>query len=110
MGCAHRINYEAVPTGKKFHRSTAFMRGVMGPVRSGKSSMMSAELFRLMNAQQPSADGIRRSRGLAIRNTYRELEDTTLKTWLDWWPEDHFGGFNPNEMGQQLRFCALEGC
>ena len=59
-----RIHYKANPTAKPFHRSQKFMRGVMGPVRSGKSSMMTNELFRLMTDQWPQADSIRRSRGL----------------------------------------------
>jgi hypothetical protein len=103
-----RIKYKAVPTGKKFHRSTAFMRGIMGPVRSGKSTLCSNEGFRLSKNQPPGEDGIRHSRGLVIRATYRELEDTTLKTWLDWWPEQHFGRFNHNEMTHHMRYDDVE--
>jgi hypothetical protein len=33
-------------------------------------------------------DGIRKSRWAIIRNTYRELIDTTMQTWFDWFPRD----------------------
>ena len=26
-----------------------------------------------------------------VRNTYGELKNTTLKTWLDWFPEEQYG-------------------
>jgi hypothetical protein len=109
-----KIIYKSEPTGKKFHRSPAFIRGVMGCVRSGKSTMMTNEALRLMKLQ-PAIAGpwsrsmgkrsrLKRSRFMAARNTYRELEDTTLKTWLDWWKPDIFGKFNYGRMMQNLSF------
>jgi hypothetical protein len=41
--------------------------------------------------QAPSKDGIRRSRWIIARNTQPQLETTTIKTWLDWFPEHIFG-------------------
>ena len=35
--------------------------------------------------------GVRKSRFAITRNTYPELISTTIKTWLDWFPEDIFG-------------------
>jgi hypothetical protein len=42
-----------------------------------------------MKAQEQRADpdGVRRTRFAIIRNTYRELVDTTMQTWFDWIPE-----------------------
>jgi len=34
---------------------------------------------------------MRRSRWVVIRNTFPELKSTTIKTWLDWFPEQIFG-------------------
>ena len=34
---------------------------------------------------------MRKSRWVVTRNTYGELTSTTIKTWLDWFPEDRFG-------------------
>jgi hypothetical protein len=100
-----RITYDATPTGAQFHADDAFVRGVMGPVRSGKSTMMSIEVFRRACEQAAQADGLRRTRWAVIRNTYRELEDTTLKTWLMWFPPEYgFGRMNLNSMTYGLEF------
>lgn len=75
------------PPGKnatKFHESDAFVRGLMGPVGSGKSSSCCVEIVARALRQRPSRDGIRRSRWLIIRNTYPELKSTTIKTWETW--------------------------
>ena len=63
----------------------------MGPLGSGKSVACCAELMRLAHTQPPGRDGIRRGRAAVIRNTYRELADTTIKTWNDWFPPERVG-------------------
>ncbi len=42
-------------------------------------------------AQKAGPDGVARTRWAVLRNTYSELETTTMKTWCDWLPEDKFG-------------------
>ena len=37
--------------------------------------------------------GIRKSRWAIIRNTNPQLRTTTIKTWLDWFPENTWGKF-----------------
>ena len=44
--------------------------------------------------QKPNKDGIRRSRWAIIRNTNPQLKTTTIKTWLDWFPENDWGKFH----------------
>jgi hypothetical protein len=75
------------PTIARAFASPAFVRGVMGPLGSGKSTFCVLEILRRAAAQAPSPDGIRRSRWAIIRNSYPELRTTTLKTWLDWCPQ-----------------------
>jgi len=87
-------NFAAPPTIARFLASTAFVRGIRGPVQSGKSSGACQEIMRRAREQVPGEDGIRRTRFVVVRNTYGELKDTTIKTWLDWFPEDLFGKFN----------------
>jgi len=42
--------------------------------------------------RQPAGDdGWARSRVVIVRNTFPELKSTTIKTWLDWFPEETFG-------------------
>ena len=88
---AKLIGYTASRTAAHFHASTAFVRGLMGPVGSGKSVACCFELFHKAMGQRPGRDGVRRSRVLVVRNTLPQLETTTIKTWLDWFPEDIFG-------------------
>ena len=79
---------------RAFMASSSFVRGLRGPVGSGKSVGCCAELFRRSLEQKKGPDGIRRTRWAVIRNTQPELRTTTIKTWLDWFPEDTFGKFN----------------
>ena len=83
----------ALPTGTKFHRDNSRKRLIMGPFGSGKSSIMCQEIFRKASRQRPGSDGIRKTRWVVIRNTYSQLKDTTIKTWLDWFPEGKYGRF-----------------
>jgi len=78
--------------------SPAFVRGLQGPIGSGKSVACVMECLRLMLGQERSIDpqtgkrtGKRRVRVGVIRNTTPQLETTTMKTWLEWLPEKDFG-------------------
>lgn len=78
---------------KAFMKDDNFFRGIRGPVGSGKSVGCCVEVFRRALQQKPNKDGIRRSRWAIIRNTNPQLRTTTIKTWLDWFPEDQWGKF-----------------
>lgn len=91
------------PTLARFHADNTRRRGVMGPVGSGKSTAMCMEIMRRAREQQSGPDGVSRTRWAVIRNTYRELKDTTVKTWLDWFPESVFGDFNWGDMEHRVR-------
>lgn len=67
-------------------RSDAFVRAVVGPVGGGKSSACCMEIPKRAVQQAPGPDGVRRTRFAVIRNTYRELKDTTKKTFEQWVP------------------------
>ncbi len=83
--------YEHVPTLKEFSKCDKRIRGVMGPFGSGKSSAMLWEIIRKAQEQKPGKDGIRRTRWAVVRNTFPQLNDTTIKTVLDWLPPIIFG-------------------
>lgn len=87
------IRYKAHPTCARFHASKAFVRALMGPFGSGKSSACVQEVIKLAARQARGPDGLRRSRWVVVRNTYNELRDTTIRTWLHWYPPPHFGKF-----------------
>lgn len=80
------VAYRAPPTVARFMRSDAFVRCIVGPVGSGKSSGCVVEILRRAAQQAAGPDGVRRTRFAVIRNTYRELKDTTRKTFEQWVP------------------------
>ena len=81
------IDYTPPPTGEKFMKSDAKMRVLMGPVGSGKSVTCSFEIIRRAALQEPDrTTGKRRTRAAIVRETARQLQDTTIKTFLDWFP------------------------
>ena len=80
------IDYTPPLTGKAFMQSDAKMRTLMGPVGSGKSVTCSFEIVRRATMQEPNEQGIRKTRAAVVRETARQLQDTTIKTFLDWFP------------------------
>lgn len=83
----HIRKYEpAGSTIKAFLESESFVRGLMGPLGSGKSTACVFEILRRATRQAPGPDGVRRTRWAIIRNSYPELKSTTLKTWAEWCP------------------------
>jgi len=89
-------NFEYKPSGdtiKEFMKDDSFFRGIRGPVGSGKSVSCCVEIFRKAASQKKSPDGKRKSRWAIVRNTNPQLKTTTIKTWIDWFPEEHFGKF-----------------
>lgn len=85
---AKTVSYTASPTAKLFHASDKFVRTIIGPIGSGKSVACCIEIFKKACEQTPDAEGVRRTRWAIIRNTYRELIDTTMRTFFDWIPEE----------------------
>jgi hypothetical protein len=86
------LDFSTSPVVWQFMQSDAFVRGLMGPVGSGKSYACAAEVMLRAVRQKPSPiDGIRYSRFVIVRNSYPELKTTTIKTWQDLFPENTFG-------------------
>lgn len=78
--------YVYVPQGDvldQYITSTAQRTFIMGPLGSGKTNASCWKGFRLCVNQEPDAQGIRRTRGVCVRNTYPDLFSTTIKDWLD---------------------------
>lgn len=106
------MDFNYTPDGatlRDFMNSTAFVRGLQGPIGSGKSVCCVVELLRQALNQPRAIDttkawydrenqvwegprtGKRRVRTAVVRNTTPQLEMTTMKTWLEWLPEEDFG-------------------
>jgi hypothetical protein len=87
------ISYTPTPTVTRFMQSDKKMRVIMGPVGSGKSVACCFEIIRRASQQKPNANGIRKTRCAVVRETVRQLSDTTIKTFLDWFPPGVCGHF-----------------
>ena len=89
------LDFSTSPTVWKFLKDDSFVRGLIGPVGSGKSYASCAEVFKRAVQQKPSPrDGIRYSRFVVVSNSYPMLKTTTIKTWLELFPENIWGGLH----------------
>ena len=86
------LDFSQSPTVWQFLQDDSFVRGLMGPVGSGKTFASLAEVMLRAVKQEPSPiDGIRYTRFAVIRNSYPELRTTTIKTWQELFPENVWG-------------------
>jgi hypothetical protein len=74
------------------HDGRVFVTG-----NSGTSTACCHKIRAIGLEQEPDIDGVRRTRWIVFRNTYRELRETTVKTWLHWFREEHWGEFVRSE-------------
>ena len=87
------FTYKASPTCAAFHRAPVEAydyKGIRGGVASGKSVACCLDIFLKSNDQTVAEiDGkkIRWSRWLIGRNTFPALKQTTIETWLQWFPQ-----------------------
>jgi hypothetical protein len=89
-----KLDFTKSPTVWNFLQDKSFVRGIMGPVGSGKSYACAAEIMLKAVSQVPSPrDGIKYSRFVVVRNSYPELRTTTIKTWQELFPENIWGPF-----------------
>ena len=99
-----QTRYSPPPTGLRFMQSAAQVRLILGPVGSGKSTVCCMEIVRRASEQERSRDGLRHTRWAIVRNTKQQLKDTTLKTWLEWFPDGVAGKWKESDMSYTLRF------
>lgn len=105
------VLYNASKTGSEFHQNPAFVKAIMGPVGSGKSVTCVQEmLLKVLQQKAHPVKGVmtRRSRWLVVRNTYRELLDTTIKTFFDWIPQE-LGTWVKQDMTFYLKMKLSDG-
>lgn len=66
-----------------FMRSRARVSLIRGPLGSGKTFQCVQKALKVMCEQKPDANGVRKTRGYAIRNTFPDLFSTTIKDWME---------------------------
>lgn len=102
------IDYVPPPTVAKFLKSTAFSKIIMGPVGSGKTTGLLFEIPKMAREQRRGPDGKRRFRAIIVRNTNAQLLDTSLKSWLTWFPEGTCGDYAKTTKVYTMRFDDVE--
>jgi hypothetical protein len=113
QGRVLQLEYDVGETGSRaptlaaFLSCSDFVRLVQGPYGSGKSSVCIVEILLRAQEQEPGAAGVRHSRFALVRNTYRELEDTTRKTFEQWVPSE-LCEWNEKDFVCTIRFGDVE--
>lgn len=76
--------FDAPPTVSNFMCSTAFVRIILGPVGSGKSTGCLMEIMRRAAEQKRGPDGYRHTRWAIVRQTLQQIKQTVLKEFYTW--------------------------
>lgn len=98
------INYAPGPVATAFHRDdTSRVKLLIGPFGTGKTSAAAWDIVDFQSERVLPVRGVRRTRFAVVRNTYPELRDTTIKTYLDWFPDTVFGRYNSTDKRYLLR-------
>jgi hypothetical protein len=86
----------------RFMQDWNFVTAIMGPWGSGKSVGCVGKMYSAACLQFPARDGVRRTRWLVVRDSYPNLQETTIKTWLDWFPETVYGDMRKSRPMQHV--------
>lgn len=82
------IQYTPEPIAEQFILDDRSFTYIVGPVGSAKTTAILFKIIHRAQLQAPSPiDGIRRTRWVIVRNTGAQLKDTTIKSWLTWFPD-----------------------
>src|SRR6478752_8480830 len=76
--------FDAPPTISQFMCSSAFVRIILGPVGSGKSTGCLMEIMRRSAEQAKGPDGYRHTRWAIVRQTLQQIKQTVLKEFYTW--------------------------
>jgi hypothetical protein len=80
--------YYPGPVTVDAHNSDARVKFLWGPLGTAKTSWLCWRTY--LRAKEAAEEG-KSLRTLFLRDTYRNLADSTLKTWLHWFPDGRAG-------------------
>lgn len=87
-----RVFEIAGKTLAEFFQDRSHVAIIRGPIGSAKTATAFQKVWAIACEQQPSPqDGLRKTRWGFIRNTYGELEGTTVKDFLEQFPDGQYG-------------------
>lgn len=102
------VLYTPPPSVVPFLTSEKFASFIVGPVGSTKTTAAVMKVAYHASQMRKQRDGIRRSRAVWIRNTREQLRDTSIPSFLTWYPDGVAGAFLKSEMKFILRFDDVE--
>jgi hypothetical protein len=108
-----RINFQAPgPVTAAYMAAQDLIRAIMGPIGSAKTSTCLMDFVYKAQSSHPQGDGWRRFKTVVVRDTYRNLEKTTIPSWHRWFSKD-IGEWSGGEGGRPgkhvIRFECPDG-
>ncbi|MFK8250199.1 hypothetical protein [Ancylobacter terrae] len=86
---------------------------LMGPVGGGKTTVCAFKRVLAATLMPPDRKGVRRSRWIVLRTSFRDSERTVLKSWQLWFPKTYPGstwtGGNDRPVTHILRWRLFDG-
>ena len=74
------------PVAETFFDDQSFISFLQGPYGSGKTTVCFFKLLARATRMPKCKDGVRRYRALVLRDTYRRMERTAIRSWHKWFP------------------------
>ena len=103
------VDLRKYPTLARFTVSNAFIRFLIGPAGSLKTSYCFNEILKLACLQQPDAEGVRYTRWVVIRNTFEVLRRATMASCRQNIPEPLLRYTEGNMPQAKGRFMLADG-
>jgi hypothetical protein len=75
------LDFSKHPTLYAFHASAAYLRAVVGPAGTGKTTFAFKDLLVRSMLQSPGKGGVRKTRWVVVRNTNYQLRENTLPSF-----------------------------
>lgn len=100
--------FNPIPSTEPFILGDKFVNLIMGPVGSTKTTAAIIKIIHEAKRIAPCHDGIRRSRGVVIRNTRAQLLDTTIPDFLKWFPDGEAGSYQRTNLNFLLKLDDVE--
>ena len=101
------IVYNPLPTMKLFHQDNTQIRCLIGSLGSGKTTAACWEVGYYKPRYLRKAYGIDKTKWVVVRNSYRELLDTTFDEFKKWFP---FGEWTASTMTYVLNYPPTKDC
>ncbi len=103
------FSLKGCPVAAAFYHDRLRISYIQGAFGSGKSVTAIQKIIRLASEQEPDENGIRKSRAAVVRNTFSQLMDTTVRTWLDWFPAPQWGTYRKSDNEFDMKWALDDG-